>query len=157
MGCIDPRRRRGLRPDRAGVTAVVKLPPWANGTLVKACIAPSATAEARLTAESLRPLSPVRVEATIQPNGDLAVGWVRRSRKGLAWIDEVDAPLGETREEYRVTLIGSAASLDLSTTRPALTIPANALAEAGTGPATIEVRQVGDWAVSRPAVVSISL
>ena len=38
-----------------------------------------------------------------------------------------------------------------------LTIPAAELSAAGPGPATIDVRQVGDWAASPPTAVSINL
>lgn len=50
---------------------------------------------------TLRPLMPARLRA--QSNGgDIAVTWIRRSRTGYAWIDFVDAPIGEDREAYRV-------------------------------------------------------
>ena len=75
----------------------------------------------------------------------------------MAWLDEVDAPLGESREQYRVTLIGAAASLDLTCDQPSLVIPSTDLASVGGGAATIEVRQLGDWAASRPAQINLNL
>ena len=40
---------------------------------------------------------------------------------------------------------------------PALTIAASDLAAIGSGPAQVEVRQIGDFAASRPAQASINL
>lgn len=59
-------------------------------------------------ANALRPLSPVHLQAVWQPNGDIAVTWVRRSRAGFDWIDGVDAPLAEESEQYRVDILDGA-------------------------------------------------
>lgn len=115
------------------------------------------TAQVQLRGESVRPWTPVNVQATIEAAGDLALSWTRRSRAGSSWIDEVDVPLGETREDYRVTVIGALASAEFVTTEPSLTIAASDLAALGSGTAQVEVRQIGDWAASRPAQIAITL
>nr|WP_295661302.1 phage tail protein [Polymorphobacter sp.] len=53
---------------------------------------------------ALRPLSPVALTVTTGPTGDRAIGWIRRSRAGFAWIDGADAPIGEEVEAYRLTV-----------------------------------------------------
>jgi hypothetical protein len=96
------------------------------------------------------------VAAAVEATGDLSVKWTRRSRHG-AWVDEIDAPLGESVEQYRVTVTGSATVAELSTDQPSLNVPAVSVADLGSGPASIEVRQVGDFAASRPAQLTITL
>jgi hypothetical protein len=108
-------------------------------------------------AESVRPLSPVNLSASRQPNGDLLLKWTRRSRQGFAWLDEVDAPLGESSEQYRVDISGTADSIELTSAQPTLTVPAADLVALGPGSATIEVRQIGDMAASRPAQLQIEI
>jgi hypothetical protein len=142
--------------ERSALEAL-RMPQWANGSTLAASEQDGGRFELMLSAESLRPLYPVDLQAMRQPNGDIAVSWTRRSRKGSAWIDEVDAPLGETREEYRVTLVGPRGSLEYSAVQPQLTIPATDVASAGVGPARVEVRQIGDWSVSRPAELVLNL
>jgi hypothetical protein len=110
-----------------------------------------------MAAEGLKPLSPVVLQADWQTNGDLWLNWTRRSRCGFAWIDEVDAPLGEAREEYRVKIVSSAATIEWPVEAPALMVAAADIASLGSGPATIKVRQVGDWAASHDAQASITL
>ena len=116
-----------------------------------------ATAARIVTASALRPISPIGLHAEFNPAGDLIVSWTRRSRSGWAWLDEIDAPIGETKEEYSVTIEGVSGTLVRDCGSTTLTIPAAELSAAGPGPATIDVRQVGDWAASPPTAVSINL
>lgn len=54
-----------------------------------------------VSGRALKPLSPAHL--TLRREGDdLAVIWKRRSRTGFAWLDFVDAPLGEEVERYEV-------------------------------------------------------
>jgi len=92
-----------------------------------------------------------------QGNGDLVIRWTRRSRQGFAWVDGIDAPLGETREQYRVVIAGSSGSLELDAEQPLATVAAGTIDALGVGPATIDVRQIGDLAASRPAIFAITL
>ena len=106
---------------------------------------------------SVRPLSPVNLSAELLANGSLALSWTRRSRQGLAWLDGIDAPLGETTEQYRVILTNAAASVEFSSDQPSLAVTSDALVPLGSGPVSIEVRQIGDFAASYPAQTSIIL
>jgi hypothetical protein len=83
------------------------------------------------------------------------LSWIRRSRRGWAWLDEIDAPLGESREAYRVIVTGPLGSIELEAVTPQLKIPASALAAVGSGEASVEVRQIGDFAASRAAQQNI--
>lgn len=137
------------------------LPASAIGAIAEARIeAPGgivASAPVVVSGEQWRPPSPVRLAAERSANGDLVLSWVRRSRDGWSWTDEIDAPLGEARELYRVSVTGSAASAAFDCVSPDLVINAADLAPLGSGPAMVEVRQVGDRAVSRPASLPITL
>lgn len=108
-------------------------------------------------AEGSRPPSPVDLRIEPQPNGDLALSWIRRSRLGFAWVDEIDAPLGETQEQYRVAVTASANSIELVTDQPTAVVTAEALTDLGAGPAVITVRQIGDFAASKPAQLDVNL
>lgn len=53
---------------------------------------------------ALTPFSPVHIKHELQPNGDLAVHWIRRGRIDAdSWLGE-DIPLGEERELYTVEI-----------------------------------------------------
>jgi hypothetical protein len=140
-----------------GSVRTLPLPIWMRGSAVTAADRDGANASLTFGAESVRPLAPVMLTAAIEPSGDLRLQWIRRSRSGLPWLDEVDAPLGESREEYRVSIAGAGAALEFSTDAPELVVAASDVAALGAGPASIEVRQVGDWAASRPAELTIEL
>jgi hypothetical protein len=84
------------------------------------------------------------------------ISWTRRSRRGFAWIDGTDAPLGETREQYSVAISGSLGTVELTSVEPNLTVPAATAASVGPGLASIAVRQIGDFAASRPAELTIN-
>lgn len=107
--------------------------------------------------ERLKPLRPVHLTATREPNGDLAIAWVRRSRAGFDWLDEVEVPLGQSAERYRLHIAGSGSAISLECVAPLYVVPAAEIAALGPGLATISVRQVGDRAVSRPATLSLNL
>jgi hypothetical protein len=141
--------------DRARLQAI-ELPNWIAGSSIDASIAGS-SASIILTGESLRPPSPVGLSAELQPNGDLQISWTRRSRLGFAWIDGVDAPLGEAIERYRVVIAGALTEIELSAADQNLTVPAATLPPLGLGPAAIEVQQIGDFAASRPVQITITL
>jgi hypothetical protein len=139
----------------------VALPAWLIGSSLGATLSgPANGASASIAAfagESCRPLSPVRLQSAITSAGALELAWTRRSRRGWAWIDQVDAPLGETREQYRITVEGTLGSLELTSDQPTAVIAAADLVQVGSGPATIEVRQIGDLGASRPATSTITI
>jgi hypothetical protein len=138
----------------------VPLPSWAVGTNVTASArnvsgTTSSSAPIVLNGESMRPRSPVALKVALDAAGNLALSWTRRTRAPSAWVDEVDVPLGERIELYRVTVTNAQESIELETDRPELQLSAEQLVALGSGPATIQVRQVGDAAVSRPAECNV--
>jgi hypothetical protein len=135
----------------------VTLPAWSAGAVVTATITGAAGASIDFLAEGLRPPSPVNLKAGYQATGDLELSWTRRSRQGFAWLDGVDAPIGEAREQYSVVIIGSIGSIELAADAPELIIPAPTVAGLGVGSASIEVRQIGDLAASRAAKITITI
>jgi hypothetical protein len=85
------------------------------------------------------------------------LGWTRRDRLGWSWVDEVDAPLSERAERYSISIEGAGGSIERECASPELVIGGTELAALAAGPATIRIRQIGDWAASAPAVISIVL
>ena len=57
-----------------------------------------------ITAERLRPWSPVQVGGGRNAAGDVLMQWKRRTRVGGEWRDSVDASLGESTEAYEVDI-----------------------------------------------------
>jgi hypothetical protein len=133
----------------------IVLPNWSIGATVTARSGSSAVSSI-CQGENVRPLSPVNLSAERTSAGDLQISWTRRSRSGFAWVDGVDAPIGETREQYRVVLTGAVTSLERGAGEPRLTVTSADLAALGSGAIVIEVQQVGDFAASRPARLTIS-
>ena len=81
------------------------------------------------------------------------VTWMRRSRGGWAWIDGVDAPLGEETEAYRVTLESADGAVrTIETTVPIAHIPA---ADRGPGRTTIRIVQRCMLAMSASAILTL--
>jgi len=135
----------------------LSLPPWMRGASVSVADRDGSESSITFSGEAVRPLSPAGLSAAIDASGNLVLKWIRRSRSGFVWVDEIDAPIGESREEYRVTVTGVGATLEYTSEQSSLVVPASDLASAGGGPATVEVRQLGDWAASRPAQLAIDL
>jgi hypothetical protein len=105
-----------------------------------------------VSGESRRPPSPVHLRAERGAGGDVHVRWTRRSRAGWAWQDAGDAPLGEERELYALTLASGAAARTVTVTEPAfLYTAAEQAADGAAGPLTISVVQIGTFASSRAA------
>jgi hypothetical protein len=146
----------------ANALRVLQLPASALGSTVTASTtsAPgqiSSLVSAQLSGEALRPPSPVGLKTSVSASGDLKVSWVRRSRAGWFWIDNVDAPLGESREAYRVSIVGPSDTFDVECDTSSFLIPRAALLPTGLGPATVQVRQIGDWNVSHAAEAAVTL
>jgi hypothetical protein len=110
-----------------------------------------------IAGEAMRPPSPVHLRASLRPDGGLDCSWVRRSRFGWSWLDGVDAALGCSIERYRVALQGAATPVEVETASPDFLFTAADLARAGEGDLILSVRQVGDFAVSRPALLTITI
>jgi hypothetical protein len=110
-----------------------------------------------IAGEAMRPPSPVRLSTRAMPSGNLECSWVRRSSKGWAWLDNVDAPLGCSSELYRATLVGSEAAAERTVSEPRVEFTPAELASVGLGQAQLSVVQVGDLAASRPAILSVTI
>ena len=72
-------------------------------------------------------------------------------------MDGLDAPLGETVELYRVEISGTAGELSFDTMEPRLVLRSDHLVVLGSGEAKIEIKQVGDYALSRPLAAALTL
>jgi hypothetical protein len=70
---------------------------------------------------ALMPWSPVHPRWQFLDDGDLEIGWTRRSRAGTIWSDHVEVPLAEEAEKYQVELSaddGSEAVISLESVVP---------------------------------------
>lgn len=135
----------------------VMLPAWSIGATLTAAGATGPTFSGVFSGEGVRPPSPVNLLAELIDGGGLLLSWTRRSRQGFAWLDEIDAPLGESTEQYSITLTGVATQIELASNQPNATASPETLTALGAGPVVIEVRQIGDFAASHPAQTSITL
>jgi hypothetical protein len=147
---IDPARLIRLPTSSAHVGSSLRATP--RGLADSAASA----SETIVAGEALRPPSPVHLRAWIDADGTLHCTWVRRSCRGWAWLDGVDAPLGATSESYRVSFRSAADAIEIATTEPQAAVGAADLAELGVGPFEVSVMQVGDLAVSRPASIKVN-
>jgi len=107
-------------------------------------------ARAPVTAEAVRPLAPCHLRAERLADGAVVLSWTRRSREGWAWLDGVDAPIGEERELYRVSV--GARTVEVGEPRWVYGADSQA-ADGAPGRLRFEVVQVGALAVSRAAVI----
>ena len=99
-----------------------------------------------------RPWSPTLLRLHHKSNG-LALSWVRRCKEGEPWLDGVDSPLGSSRELYSVTLSDALdGRIEVQSEGTSSLISPSLLAQLGPRPWRLEIRQVGDFAASRPLV-----
>ena len=118
---------------------------WAprGGTMLTALAVPAA-------GRALRPLAPVHGHICLDDMEGATIGWARRSRVDTGWRDHVDQPLGESREAWRITLSPPVPGIGpWESTSPTSGIGAAEIAAMPPG-CTIEIRQVGDFALSSP-------
>ncbi len=94
---------------------------------------------------ALLPLAPTQLRVD-SSGGDIRADWVRRSRTGFAWIDFVDAPLGEARDAYRVTVeLNGREVRSIETTGPGFVYSAaDRIADGGGEHVRIGVAQLSD-------------
>ncbi|RXZ64876.1 phage tail protein [Pelagerythrobacter rhizovicinus] len=100
-----------------------------------------------------RPLAPVHPRATVLPSGALSLRWIRRARGGWTWPAEIELPLVEEAELYRVGIGPVEAPLaSWEVAEPRLVIEADDLAalSAAHPGAAVWVRQIGSFAASDP-------
>jgi hypothetical protein len=138
----------------------VSVPPGAAGAearLVAVGIGDEAegvTAAGIVSAESLRPASPVHLGARRLAAGDILIEWTRRSRLGWTWLSGSDTPLGEEQELYEVTLGSGPTRRSVATSVPSCLYTAAQQAADGVGASlAISVAQVGTYSRSHPAQI----
>ena len=136
-----------VRIDRAGGMAPLTIVAMGRGD------ATPATAEIEARGASLRPLSPVHPRAREKPDGGIELRWIRRARGAWGWRSEVETPLAEHEERYRVGIGPVTAPLATwEVPESELVIDSatrDALAAAHPG-AAVWVRQIGTFAASDP-------
>ncbi len=59
-------------------------------------------------ARALKPYAPVHASAVRDGSGNIALGWVRRTRVGGQWKDGTDVPLSESSERYEIDVMNGA-------------------------------------------------
>ncbi|MGB5484862.1 phage tail baseplate protein [Parasphingorhabdus sp.] len=112
---------------------------------------------------ALMPWSPVHPEWVFQDNGDLEIGWTRRSRAGTIWSDHVEVPLAEEVEKYRVELSpddGSGVAISIESAIPHVVLSASQMEPfiaSGIGNISAKICQVGAYGLSEALVIDIPL
>ena len=102
-----------------------------------------APVEIPVALNALKPLSPVHVKARRLAGGDVEIAWIRRTRRGGAWLDGTDVPLGEECACYEVEILDGAGAVRrvLSASGESVTYTAAAQqADFGALPASLAVR-----------------
>lgn len=100
--------------------------------------------------QAIRPLAPVHGQISVDGGGDVTIGWTRRSRVDAGWRDHVDQPTGESREAWHVELSPPVPGIGpWERASPSLVIGASERSALPSG-CLIEIRQVGDLALSPP-------
>lgn len=109
-------------------------------------------AELMVSGEAVTPIAPVHLRALSDGAGGWNLTWTRRSRCGWRWISGADVPLGEESERYELrVLAGETLLRRVETKSPQWVYEAEAFDADGGGALTIEVRQIGSFALGRPA------
>ncbi len=102
-------------------------------------------------------LTPVHLAAATDGAGDVRISWVRRSRRGWSWPSGSDTPLGEEREAYRIDISSATSLRSAEVPQPAYVYTAaEQAADGAAGPLAVAVVQIGTWATSRPARLTIA-
>ena len=115
-------------------------------------------AELTVSGEAVTPVAPVHFRAVADGAGGWNLSWVRRSRNGWRWISGADVPLGEESERYELRVLADGALMRrVETTSPSWAYNADAFDADGGGALTIEVRQIGSFALGRAARVVLPL
>jgi hypothetical protein len=107
--------------------------------------------------QALRPLAPVYGAIRRGGAGSVEIRWIRRTRTDAGWRDHIDVPLGEGREAWRVVVEPAAAGIGpWETASPSLTLDA-ATWTALAPDSVFSIRQVGDFALSEPLLLPLTI
>ncbi|WP_265561954.1 phage tail protein [Sphingomicrobium arenosum] len=145
---LDPARlaKIDMSPEQVGNRVAVRATSTAD--------ADAAPSEIIFRGLGSRPISPAHLRAR-KEDGAIHISWVRRSRKGYAWLDEVDAPLGESRELYLLTVSGTSGAFAVETSQPIAVFSADDISPLGEGALNISCAMVGDWGRSTAVTIVI--
>ena len=112
-------------------------------------------ARLRIEGQALQPPSPVHLGAIRESNGDVLIGWTRRSRSGWGWPSGADTPLGEEAEAYELILSGAGFERRIALAQPRYVYTgAEQALDGPAAPLLIRVCQIGTYARSRTASLS---
>ncbi len=149
--------REWLAPIEAGVgVASVRVIATGVGDTI-------AGVEALLTRpdQAIKPPPPVHLRVDRQTSGDWVFQWTRQSRDGWRWPDLIDVALAEEQERYRLLISPSAApERESQALSPAWTYTAAeraADAASGSTSLTVSVAQIGTYAISAAAFLTVPL
>lgn len=110
---------------------------------------------------AVMPLSPVHGRCRDDGSGGIIVEWLRRSRNGFAWRDNLDVPLGEESEAYRVSIVADGTPIaERACAGPSISIGAADLAtyRAVAGESLVaDIVQQGALGVSVPLRIELPL
>ena len=106
--------------------------------------------------QAKRPLAPVHGRVAADGAGGLSLTWRRRSRVDPGWRDEIDQPVGEAQEAWRVALVPPVPGVTAwDSPAPSLVIAADIVAALAPG-TVADIRQIGDFGLSPPLVVPLT-
>ncbi|HKY80262.1 MAG TPA: hypothetical protein VJM09_02180, partial [Sphingobium sp.] len=110
-----------------------------------------------VSGEAVVPMAPVHARAVPDGLGGWTIGWTRRSRNGWRWVSGADVPLGEESERYDLRVLdGEERVRQVETDAPTWTYDAAMVAADGGGALTVEIRQIGSFALGRPVRLLLS-
>jgi hypothetical protein len=151
---LDPARLAPISTTAADIGRLLQL--RASG------IGDDEPAEVAWTIDGRAMLPPSPVQGAWQDiDGDLHIGWTRRSRLGWLWRDNADAPLGEEAEAYRLAVHAGSRTLrelDVPASRWTYTATDRAadLLEAGAEPVVLTIRQIGTFGPGQPLTLTLN-
>jgi hypothetical protein len=130
-----------------------------GGTIEWAAVGGASTDQIALgqNGRAALPLSPVHPFAE-REGASIRIGWVRRSRTGFSWRDQVDVPIAEAEARFRLILTPAAgAAMIHESTEPEILFDRAALAAlAGGADIAATVHQLGDYGVSPACTFAIA-
>ncbi len=106
---------------------------------------------------ALKPWSPVHPYSTFRNDGDLEIGWTRRSRAGLIWPDNVEIPLAEEVEKYRVWIGNEIVDEPHVPVTVVSAATVQAYRDVSVSSLLVEVRQIGRHNVSDPLLFVVPI
>ena len=106
---------------------------------------------------NLVPFSPVSLIGRRDTDGTVHLRWTRRSRLGSNWVDGIDTPLGESNEQYRISVKSNTSLAQFTCSSENLTISSAEQATMGVvGACSVEVAQISSLVgLGRTATINL--